>query len=52
VRMADATVRDDLAMIHGKIEEDIGLDAFNRIVRQKLMAHLVYCAIHTKSKRR
>jgi len=48
VRNAGATVRDDLAMIHAKIEADIGLDTFNSTVRTKLTAHLVHCSIHTK----
>jgi len=47
MRKAQATVQDDLCMIQGRVEETIGMDAFNAEIREKLMAHLVHSSMHT-----
>ena len=33
-------------MIHTKISKSLGHEKFNEVIREKLMAHLVHCAIH------
>ena len=40
------TLVDDLLMIHTKISKSLGHEKFNEVIREKLMAHLVHCAIH------
>ena len=42
----------DLAMIRRSIESSIGEDQFNEDLRKKLMASMVWTAIHTKFERR
>ena len=45
---AQATVEADLVKILMKIDESMSMDSFNELLREHLMAHLVYCAIHTQ----
>ena len=42
VHHAQATVARDKDMIHGKIAESVGVDAFNQTVRKKLVAYFVH----------
>jgi len=48
VRRAQATKEEDLKMIQTNIETTVGQDTFNNMLRDKLMAHFVHCAIHTR----
>lgn len=49
IAKASATNASDVSLIRQQIQKTIDLDDFNHILRAKVTAHLVHCAIHTST---